>query len=78
MWKALALKLLLAAVRHLIGRREYGQIADLVKHAEYRNLDGESKRNYVLRRARYQLAGLAPKWVGLALEVAVLHLDPPR
>ncbi|TVR65442.1 MAG: hypothetical protein EA420_03160 [Candidatus Competibacteraceae bacterium] len=77
MWQALALRLLLAAIRRLIGGYVYAQIADLVKHAEYRNLDGESKRNYVLRRARDEVTDVAPKLVALALEIAVLHLDPP-
>jgi hypothetical protein len=76
--KALALKLLLVAIRRLIGAAVYDRIADLVHHAEYRNLDSESKRNYVLRRAREEVAGIAPKLVALALEIAVLRLDPPR
>lgn len=78
MRQKLALILLRFAIGRLIGGRVYGAVADLVGHAEYRALDAESKRNYVLRRAREQAANVAPKLLALALEIAVLHLDPPR
>ncbi|MDV7392287.1 hypothetical protein RZS08_13065, partial [Arthrospira platensis SPKY1] len=35
-------------------------------------------RNYVLRRAREEVGDVAPKLLALALEIAVLHLDPPQ
>ena len=78
MWQKLALALLRFAITRLIGGRVYGAVADLASHAEYRALDADSKRNYVLRRAREELGGVAPKLLALALEIAVLTLDPPK
>ena len=80
--KSVGLKFLVWGLSFFMRTDVWQCVLDAVKRMEQdQHLDGETKKAFVLRIIREELADIdhpLPKLINLAIEIAVLIVDPPK